>query len=128
MRIQRDGGFENSGGGGPNSDESVCGSGFFGEASWNFIMFCVHGVIPKILCFDGSEGSEAYVESDKSVGKLSQQFRGEVETGGWGGNGARGLGIGGLVVDGVGGLEIELALSFPRFEDVGRKGRQTVLF
>lgn len=88
MRIQRRGGFENAGGGGPDGDESVCGSSFFGEASWNFIMFCVHGVISKILCFDGAKGAEAYVKSDKSVGKLSEEFRGEVETGGWCGNGA----------------------------------------
>ena len=88
MRIQRRGGFENAGGGGPDGDESVCGSSFFGEAGWNFIMFCVHGVISKILCFDGAEGAEAYVKSDKSVGKLGEEFRGEVETGGWCGNGA----------------------------------------
>jgi hypothetical protein len=45
-------------------------------------------VISKILCFDGAKGAEAYVKSDKSVGKLSEEFRGEVETGGWCGNGA----------------------------------------
>jgi hypothetical protein len=91
-------------------------------------MLRVHGVIPKILCFDGAKGAEAYVESDKGMGKLTKEFGCEVKAGGWCGNGAWGLGIGGLVVDGVGGLEIGLALSFPRFEDVGRKGRQTVLF
>jgi len=128
MRIQGGGGFENAGGGGPDGDESVCGSSFFGEASWNFIMFRMHGVIPKILCFDGAKGAEAYVESDKGVWKLTKEFGSEVKAGGWCGNRAWGLGICGLVVDGVGGLEIELALSFPRFEDVGRKGRQTVLF
>jgi hypothetical protein len=42
---------------------------------------------------------------------------------GWGSDGAWELGIGSLVVDGVGGLEIELALGFPRFEYVGWKGR-----
>jgi len=30
----------------------------------------MHGVIPKILCFDGAKGAEAYVESDKGVGKF----------------------------------------------------------
>jgi len=128
MRIQGGGGFENAGGGCPDGDESVCGSSFFGEASWNFIMFGVHGVISEILCFDGAEGAEADVKGDKSVRKLSEEFRGEVETGGWCGNGAWGLGVGGLVVDGVGRLEIDLALDFPRFKDVGRKGRQAVLF
>jgi hypothetical protein len=76
-------------------------------------------VIPKILCFDGAEGAEAYVKSDKGVEKLTEEFRGEVETGGWGGNGAWRLGISGLVVDGVGGLEIDLALDFSGFENVG---------
>ena len=70
MWIQRGGGFENSGGGSPDGDESIRGSSFFGEASWNFIMFRMHGVIPKILCFDGAKGAEAYVESDKGVGKF----------------------------------------------------------
>ena len=123
MRIQGGGGFENAGGGGPDGDESVCGSSFFGEASWNFIMFRVHGVIPKILCFDGAKGAEAYVESDKGVWKLTKEFGSEVKAGGWCGNGAWGLGISGLVVDGVGGLEIELALDFPGFENVGWERR-----
>jgi hypothetical protein len=112
MRIQGGGGFENAGGGCPDGDESVCGSSFFGEASWNFVMFGVHGVISEILCFDGAEGAEAYVESDKGVGKLGEEFRGEVEACGWGSDGAQGLGVSGLIVDGVGGLEIELALDF----------------
>jgi len=86
MRIQGGGGLENAGGGGPDGDESVCGSGFFGEPSWNFIMFRVHGVIPKILCFDGAKGAKAYVKSDKGVGKLGEEFGSEVKAGGWCGN------------------------------------------
>ena len=123
MRIQCGGGFENACGGCPDGDQSIRGSSFFGEASWNFIMFCVHGVIPKILCFDGAESAEAYVKGHKSVRKLSEEFRGEMETGGWCGNGAWGLGVGGLVVDGVGRLEIDLALDFSRFKDVGWEWR-----
>jgi hypothetical protein len=57
MRIQGGGGFENAGGGCPDGDESVCSSCFFGETRWNLVMFRVHGVISKILCFDGAEGA-----------------------------------------------------------------------
>ena len=67
------------------------------------------------------------MEGDKSVGKLGKEFGGEVEAGGGGGDGAWGLGVGGLVVAWVGGLEIGLALHFTGFEDVRRKRRQTVL-
>ena len=119
MRIQVGGGFENAGRGGPDGDESLCGSSFSSEPRWNFIMFRVHGVIPKILCFDGAKSAEAYVEGDKGVRKLTKEFGCEVKAGGWCGNGARGVGISGLVVDGVRGLEIKLALDFPGFEDVG---------
>jgi hypothetical protein len=35
-------------------------------------VFRVHGVITKILSFDGSKSSETYVETDKGVGKLSE--------------------------------------------------------
>jgi len=123
MRIQRRGGFENAGGGGPDGDESVCGSSFFSEPSWNFIMFRVHGVIAKVFCFDWAKGAEADVEGDKGVGKLTKEFGCEVKAGSWCGNGAWRLGISGLVVDGVGGVEIELALDFPGFEDVGWERR-----
>ena len=88
MRIQGGGRFENAGGGCPDGDESVCCSCFFGETRWSFVMFCVHGVISKILCFDGAEGAEADVKGDKSVGKLSEEFGGEVESSGGCGNGA----------------------------------------
>ena len=50
-----------------------------------------------------------------------------MEAGGWGGNGARGLGVGGLIVDGVGRLEVGLPVGFPGFEDVGRERRQAIL-
>jgi hypothetical protein len=86
-------------------------------------MFCVHRVIAEVFCFDGAEGTEADVEGDKSVGELGKEFGGEVEAGGGGGDRAGGLGIGGLVIGRVGGLEIGLSLNFTGFEDVGGKGR-----
>jgi len=116
-------GFEDAGGGGANGDEFVGGISFFGKACGNFIMFCVHRVIAKVVCFDRAEGTEADVEGDKSVGKLCKEFGGKVEAGGGGGDGAGGLGIGGLVIGRVGGLEIGLSLNFTGFEDVGGKGR-----
>jgi hypothetical protein len=76
-------------------------------------------VITKVLSFDGAKSSETYVESDKGVGKLSEEFGCKVEAGGWCGHGAWGLGVGGLVVDGVGGLEVGLPVGFSGFEDVG---------
>ena len=123
MGIVGGGGFENAGGGCPNSEESVRGSSFIGEARWNFIVFRVNGVITKVLSFDGSKSSETYVESEKGVGKLSEEFGGKVEAGGWCGNGARGLGVGSLVVDGVGGLEVGLSVGFSGFEDIRRERR-----
>ena len=117
------GGFENAGGGGADGDEFVGGISFFGKACGNFIMFCVHRVIAEVFCFDGAEGTEADVEGDKSVGELGKEFGGEVEAGGGGGDRAGGLGIGGLVIGRVGGLEIGLSLNFTGFEDVGGKGR-----
>jgi len=46
-----------------------------------------------------------------------------VEAGGWCGNGARRLGVDGLVVDGVGGLEVGLSVGFSGFEDIGGERR-----
>ena len=101
MRIEGRGRFEYTSGGGAYGNKFFGGSGFFGESSWDLIVFRVNGVITKILSFDGSKSSETYVESDKGVGKLSEEFRGKVEAGGRCGNGAQGLGVGGLVVNGV---------------------------
>ena len=59
------------------------------------------------------------MEGEEGVRKLGKEFGGEVEAGGGGGDGAWGLGIGGLVVGWVGGLEIGLALNFSGFEYIG---------
>jgi len=72
IRIKGRGGFEGTSGGGAYGNKLFGGSGFFGESSWDLIMFRVHGVITKILSFDGSKSSETYVERDKGVGKLSE--------------------------------------------------------
>jgi len=101
MGIEGGGRFEDTSGSGAYGNKLFGGSGFFGESIWDLIVFRVHGVITKVLSFDRSKSSETYVESDKGVGKLSEEFRGKVEAGGRCGNGARGLGVGGLVVDGV---------------------------
>ena len=119
MRGEGGGGFEDAGGGGADGDNFVGGGGFFGEASWDFIIFRVHGVIAKVFCFDRAKGAESDVESDEGVGELGEEFWGKVEASGGGGDGAWGLGVGGLVVGGVGGLEIGLALNFAGLEDVG---------
>ena len=119
MRMEGGSGFEDAGGGGADGDEFVGGISFFGKACGNFIMFCVHGVIAEVLCFDRAKGAEADVKSDKGVGKLGEEFGGKVEAGGGGGDGAGGLGVGGLVVAWVGGLEIGLALNFTGFEYIG---------
>ena len=127
MRMKGGSGFEDAGGGGTDGDEFVGGSSFFGKTCGNFIMFCVHGVIAKVFCFDWAEGAEADMEGEEGVRKLGKEFGGEVEASGGGSDGAGGLSIGGLVIGWVGGLEIGLALNFARFEDVRRKRRQTVL-
>ena len=119
MRMEGGSGFEDAGGGGTVGDEFVGGISFFGKACGNFIMFCVHRVIAEVLCFDGAEGAEADVESDEGVGELGEEFGGEVEAGGGGSDGAWELGVGGLVVAWVGGLEIGLALNFTGFEYIG---------
>ena len=121
MGIEGGGGFEDTSGGGAYGNKLFGGSGFFGESSWDLIVFRVHGVITKVLGFDGSKSSETYVKRDKGVGKLSEEFGCKVEAGGWCGHGARGLGIGGLVVDGVGSLEVGLSVGFSGFEDIGRE-------
>ena len=46
-----------------------------------------------------------------------------MEAGGWCGNGARGLGVGSLVVDRVGGLEVGLSVGFSGFKDIGGERR-----
>ena len=74
MRIEGGGGFEDTSRGSAYGDNFFCNSGFFGESSWNLIMFRVHGVITKVLSFDGAKSSETYVESDKGVGKLSEEL------------------------------------------------------
>jgi len=121
MRGEGGGGFEDPGGGGADGDKFVGGGGFFGEAGWDFIMFRVHGVIAKVFCFDGAKGTESDVESDEGVGELGEKFWRKVEASSGGGDGAWGLGVGGLVVGGVGGLEIGLALNFAGLENVGRE-------
>jgi hypothetical protein len=121
MRGEGVGGFENAGGGGADGDKFVGSGCFLGESSWDFIMFRVHRVIAKVFCFDGAKGAESDVESDEGVGELGEEFWGKVEASGGGSDGARGLGVGGLVVCGVGGLKIGLALNFSGLENVGRE-------
>ena len=60
--------------GGAYGNKFFGGTGFFGESCWDLIVFCVHKVITKVLSFDGSKSSETYVESDKGVGKLSEEL------------------------------------------------------
>ena len=74
MRGEGVGRFEDAGGGGADGDKFVGGSGFFGEASWDFIIFRVHGVIAKVFCFDGAKGTESHVESNEGVGEVSEEF------------------------------------------------------
>ena len=121
MRGEGGGGLQDAGGSGADGDKLVGGGGFFGESSWDFIMFRVHRVIAKIFCFDGAKGAESDVESDEGVGKLGEEFWGKVEASGGGGDGAWRLGVGGLVVVRVGGLEIGLALNFAGLENVRRE-------
>jgi len=113
------GGLEDAGGGGTDGDKFAGDDGFFSETSWDFIMFRMHGVIAKVFCFNGAKGAESDVESDEDVGETGEEFWGKVEARGGGGDGAWRLGIGGLVVGGVRGLEIGLALNFAGLENVG---------
>ncbi len=119
MRGEGGGGFEDAGGGGADGDKFVGDGGFFREASWDFIMFRMHGVIAKVFCFDRAKGTESDVESDEGVGEVGEEFWGKVEASSGGGDGAWRLGVGGLVVGWVGGLEIGLALNFAGFEYIG---------
>lgn len=112
VRVQMGCGFQDANRGGADRDKLIRFRDFFGKTSRDFVMFRVHGVLAKILCLDGAEGAEANVECDEGMGKLPQEFGSEVETGGGGGNRARGLGVGGLVVGGVRSLKIGLPLSF----------------
>ena len=80
--------FEDAGGGGTDGDKFAGDGGFFSEASWDFIMFRMHGVIAKVLCFDRAKGAESDVESDESVGEVGEEFWGKVEASGRGGDGA----------------------------------------
>ena len=64
MGSEGGGGFEDSGGGGAHGNKLFGGSGFFGESSWDLIVFRVHGVITKVLGIDGSKSSETYVECE----------------------------------------------------------------
>ena len=123
MGIEGGGRFEDTSGGGAYGNKLFGGSGFFGESRWNLIVFRVHKVITKVLSFDGSKSSETYVESDKGVGKLSEELGCKVQAGGWCGHGARGLGVCGLVVGWVGGLEVGLSVGFSGFENIGGERR-----
>jgi hypothetical protein len=57
MGIEGGGRFEYTSGGGAYGNKLFGGSGFFGESSWDLIVFHVHGVITKVLGFDGSKSS-----------------------------------------------------------------------
>lgn len=122
MGVEGGGGFEDTSRGSAYGD-NFCSSGLFGKTSWDLIVFRVHWVITKVLSFDGAKSSQTYVESDKGMGKLSEEFGCKVKAGGWCGHGARGLGVCGLVVGWVGGLEVGLSVGFSGFEDIGRERR-----
>ena len=72
MGVEGGGRFKDASRGGAYGDKFFGSSGFFGESNWDLIVFRVHGVITKVLSFDGSKSSETYVESNKGVGKLSE--------------------------------------------------------
>jgi len=57
MGIEGGGRFEDTSGSGAYGNKLFCGSGFFGESSWDLIVFRVHGVITKVLSFDGPKSS-----------------------------------------------------------------------
>jgi hypothetical protein len=121
MRGEGGGGFKDAGGGGADGDKFVGGGSFFGETRWDFIMFRMHGVVAKVFSFDGAKGAESDVKGDEGVGEVGEEFWGKVEASGGGGDGAWRLGVGGLVVAGIRGLKIWLALNFAGLENVGRE-------
>ena len=57
MGVEGGGGFEDASRGGAYGDKFFRSSGFFGESNWDLIVFRVHGVITKVLGFDGSKSS-----------------------------------------------------------------------
>ena len=61
MGIEGRGRFEDTGGGGAYGNKFFGDTGFFGNSNRNLIVFRVHGVITKVLSFDGSKSPETYV-------------------------------------------------------------------
>ncbi len=62
----------------------------------------MHGVVVKVVDADGRECAETYVEGDGAdggagIGDALEKIVGEVETCGGGGNGSGGVGVDGLV-------------------------------
>jgi len=121
MRAEVRGGFQDTGGSGAHGDDPSCGGNFLFEARSDFIPFLVHGMVTEVGGFDGAEGAQPDMESQKSMVELGEEFRGEMQAGRGGRHGSRDFRVGSLVGDEVLGIKIRSALGLAPFQNVRRK-------
>lgn len=105
-----DDGFEGADAGGADGDDAPAavagGVEGFGGFRGEFVALLVHGVILDGVAFHGTEGAGADVEGEfddaaAAGADLVEHFRGKVESGGGGGDGAGMFGVDGLIAFGV---------------------------
>lgn len=97
-------GLEDADGGGANGHEPGGGADGLGGGGGDLETLAVHGVIGDLLGLDRPEGPCADVQGDEDVGYAGEDGRGEVKSGGRGGDGAGMAREDGLVTLGIGGV------------------------
>lgn len=141
-------GFEDPGGGGADGDDPAAlglgeidgGGGFCGEGE----AFLVHAMVGDVIALDGEEGAGADVEGqvgglDSGIGESLEEFGGEMESGGGGGDGSGLAGVNGLItvaiLDGgraFGAMDVgwerDFAVDFGEGEDVGFELEEAMAF
>jgi len=98
--------FEDSGDGGAYGDSSFSCVYFIGGVLGKVVVLGVHVVLVEVFDFDGAKGADADVKGEEGVVDGGEDFGGEVEASGGGGDGAFFFGEDGLVSVAVGGVVI----------------------
>ena len=101
-------GFEGAHGGGADGDSAGGVLNLGGGGCGDIVLLVVHDVVFDAFGADGLEGADADVEGDEGMRDGGEDFGGEMQAGGGGGDGAFVGGEDGLIAFAVGGLLVTL--------------------
>ncbi len=101
-------GFEGAHGGGADGDSAGGALNLGGGGCGDVVLLVVHDVVFDAFGADGLEGADADVEGDEGMRDGGEDFGGEMQSGGGGGDGAFVGGEDGLIAFAVGGLLVTL--------------------